>query len=91
MLWWAVMGLVVVLLLAPLRRAFFGARAWRFTVPVTIAVFVTILLLGAFGSFGLPCWAALVLIILIALEMGFEGKRLMDQNFGPPRGPGNGA
>jgi hypothetical protein len=85
MLWWAVLGLVVVLLLAPLRRAFFAA--WRFTVPVTIAVFVTILLLGAFGSFGLPCWVALVLIILIALEMGFEGKRLLDQNFSPPRDP----
>lgn len=87
MLWWAVLGLAVVLLLAPLRRAFFGAGAWRFTVPLTIAVYVTILLLGVFGSFGLPCWGVLVLIILIALEMGFEGKRLLDQNFGPSRDP----
>jgi energy-converting hydrogenase Eha subunit A len=85
MLWWAILGLAVVLLLAPLRRAFL--TAWRFTVPVTIAVFVTILLLGVFGSFGLPCWAVLVLIILIALEMGFEEKRLLDENFSPPRDP----
>jgi predicted RND superfamily exporter protein len=87
MLWWAVLGLVVVLLLAPLRRTIYGTRAWRFTVPLTITVFATILLLGAFGSFGLPCLAVLVLIILIALEMGFEGKRLLDENFGPPRDP----
>jgi hypothetical protein len=50
-------------------------------------MFITSLLLGAFKSFGLPCWTVLVLIILIALEMGFEGKRLLDENFGPSRDP----
>ncbi|MBE3097822.1 MAG: hypothetical protein IMZ44_11945 [Planctomycetes bacterium] len=82
---WLAIGLTVVLLIAPLRRAFLAA--WRFTVPATIALLITFLLLGVFGSFGLPCWAVLVLLVLIGLEMGFEGKRLLDQNFGPSRDP----
>ena len=85
MTWLLILASVAVLLLAPLRRAYLSA--WRFTVPVTIAIFATIMLLGVFGSFGLPCWVVLVLIILIALEMGFEGKRLLDENFSPPRAP----
>lgn len=86
MLWLLILASVaVLLLLAPLRRAYFAA--WRFTIPVTIAVFITIVLLGVFGSFGLPCWAVLILLVLIGLEMGFEGKRLLDQNFGPSRDP----
>jgi len=90
MLWFlAGMG-VLVLVLAPLRRAFFGNGAWRFTVPLVVSLGIGFVLGSLLIRFGLPPYvmllgpAAAVLVVAPAL------REWLGENLGPRDGRGGG-
>jgi len=90
MFWLMILAAALVLLLAPLRRAFLGNGAWRFTVPLVVSL-VAGAVVGAFLiGFGLPPYvlllgpAAAVLVVAPAL------RAWLDENLGPRNGKSGG-
>jgi len=80
--WLLMVGLTIVLV-APLRRAFFCS--WRFTVPAVAALLGGLVFTAWLVGFGIPGWAMLFLPPVMALGVGAGAKQWLDQNLGPPR------
>ena len=85
---WFLVGIGVLLVLAPLRRAFFGA--WRFTVPLVVSLGIGFVLGAFLVRFGLPPYvvllgpAAAVLVVAPAL------REWLGENLDPRDGRGGG-
>lgn len=66
MFWMALVVLTVVLLIAPLRRAFLGA--WRVTVPLVVGGLAGLLLTAhVVANLGFPPWIVLFAVPLLAV------------------------
>jgi hypothetical protein len=83
MLWLLVLIPLLVLGVAPLRRAFL--TAWRFTFPAALGFLGGAVLSAFLVGFGVPALVMLILPPLLALQMGAFGKAWFDQNFGPSK------
>jgi len=90
MIWLLIFATLLVLLVAPLRRAFFGNGAWRFTVPLVVSLGVGFVVGAFLVGFGLPPYvlllgpAAAVLVVAPAL------RAWLGENLGPRNGRGGG-
>jgi hypothetical protein len=83
MFWIPIAAVLLVVLIAPIRNAFFGA--WRFMLPAIGGLVGGLLFTSFLVGFGVPAWAMLVLPPLLAFSCGAAGKAWLDQNFGPPK------
>jgi hypothetical protein len=90
MLWWAVVGLAVVLLLAPLRRALLGNGAWRFTVPLVASLAVGFAVGSFLVGFGLPPYALLLAPVAAVLVVAPALRAWLDENLGARNGKSGG-
>jgi hypothetical protein len=93
MLWWVLLGLVVVLLFAPLRKAFFGS--WRSTVPLVVSLIVGVEVGSFLVGFGLPPYVLLLAPVAAVLVVAPALRAWLSQNISPEnekggRDPGGG-
>jgi len=71
---------IIVLVFAPLRRAFFAA--WRVTIPLVIGLVAGLWFIGFVGHMGAPGWIVLFAALWLALRIVVEGKEWLDEHFG---------
>lgn len=71
---------IIVLVLAPLRRAFFAA--WRVTIPLVIGLAVALWFMGFVGNLGGPGWIVLFTAFILAMEVAVTGKEWLEEHFG---------
>ena len=88
MLWFLIGVGVLVLVLAPLRRAFFGA--WRFTVPLVVSLGVGFVVGSFLVGFGLPPYAMLLGPAAAVLVVAPALRDWLGENLGPRNGRGGG-
>jgi hypothetical protein len=84
-MFWLIAIVLLVLVIAPLRNAFFAA--WRFTIPAAAGLIAGVALAAFLVRFGLPGWTMLFMPCVFAMGIGSAGKQWLDENFGPPKGP----
>lgn len=90
MFWLMIFAAALVLLLAPLRRAFLGNGAWRFTIPLVVSL-VAGAVVGAFlVGFGLPPYALLLGPVAAVLVVAPALRAWLGENVGPRNEGGGG-
>lgn len=80
---WLIMIFLVVLVVAPTRKAFFAA--WRFTIPAIIGFVFAILMIRGVMKLNLPGLAVLGIGILVAIEAGVVVQQWFNETFGSKR------
>ncbi len=83
MLWLLIAVSVLVLMLAPLRRAFLGGGAWRFTIPLIVSLVVGYVVGSFLVGFGLPPYALLLGPLAAVLVVAPALRAWLDENLGP--------
>lgn len=72
MIYWLIILFAFILVFAPVRKAFFANRNWRFTLPATAGFIFAIVMLKGVMKMNLPGLAILGISIYVALIIGFE-------------------
>ena len=89
MLTWLIVLLVLMLIIAPLRRGLLGKGAWRFTLPALAGLagawagWSYMRTMPALGSFG---YLSIVVPVLGALVVAGAISTALNDVFGPPGG-----
>lgn len=78
---WLILIILAILVLAPVRKAFFSA--WRFTLPVIAGFIFAAVMLKAVIKMNLPGLAILGICLFVAVVIGVEAKQMIDETFGP--------
>ena len=71
---------IIVLVLAPLRRAFFAA--WRVTIPLVIGIVAGLWFIGFVANLGGPGWIVLFVAFILVMEVAVTGKEWLEEHFG---------
>jgi len=79
-MFWLIVVFLFMLLVAPIRRAFFSA--WRFILPAMIGFVFTVVMLKGVMKLNLPGLAVLGISILVAIESGVVGQQWFNETFG---------
>jgi hypothetical protein len=82
MLWLTVIFLLI-LLIAPVRKAFFSA--WRFTLPAMIGFVFTVVMIRCVMKMNLPSLMVLGISTIVAIEAGVVGQHWFNETFGSNR------
>ena len=82
-MFWLITIFLFILLVAPVRQAFFGA--WRFTLPATMGFIFAIIMIRGVMKINLPGLAVLGIGLLVAIEAGVVGQQWFNDTFGPKR------
>ena len=79
-MFWLIIIFLIVLVVAPMRKAFFAA--WRFTLPAMIGFVFTVVMIRGVMKLNLPGLAVLGIGILVAIEIGVIGQQWFNETFG---------
>ena len=79
-MFWLIAIVLLVLVIAPLRNAFFSA--WRFTLPATMGFIFAIIMIRGVMKLNLPGLAVLGIGLLVAIEAGVVGQQWFNETFG---------
>jgi hypothetical protein len=82
-MFWLIVIFLIVLVIAPLRKAFFAA--WRFTLPAIIGFIFAIVIIRGVMKLNLPGLAVLGIGILVAIEAGVIGLQWFNETFNSKR------
>jgi len=77
---WLITIFLFILLVAPVRRAFFSA--WRFFLPAIIGFVFAIVMIRGVMKMNLPGLMVLGISILVAIEAGVIGLQWFNETFG---------
>jgi len=80
---WLIAIFLFILLVAPIRQAFFSA--WRFTLPAVMGFVFALVMLGYVMKIHLPALAVLGIGLLVAIEAGVIGLQWLNETFGSKR------
>jgi len=79
-MFWLIVIFLFILLVAPIRQAFFSA--WRFILPAMIGFVFTVVMLRGVMKINLPGLAVLGIGLLVAIEIGVVVQQWFNETFG---------
>ena len=82
-IWVLIIGVVLFLLVGPLRRLFFAA--WRFTFPSFVGATLAMLVSAKIVNAGAPALIMFIAPIMAFFMIGAAGKQWLDSNLGSPK------